>query len=143
MHVLRFLVLTFSLMLCANAFATERKAYKHVDEKGNITYSQTPPIEAKDVKKIDISPAQSGRGGYPVTGSRDLQNQRSRSYQDEYTKAREAYQRRSEEAAQKRKESLQAECIRNRGTDCNNPETLRDMEAQRTPGGSRINPAYR
>jgi hypothetical protein len=143
MLVLRFLVVTSSLMLCANAFATERKAYKIVDEKGNVTYSQTPPTEAKDVKKIDITPAQSGRGGNPVGGSRDLQNQRYRSYQDEHNKSVQAYQRQREEAAQKRKDTLQAECTRNRGTDCSNPETLRDMEAQRIPGGARINPAYR
>jgi hypothetical protein len=143
MLFLRFLVLASSLMLCASAFAMERKAYKHVDDKGNITYSQTPPSEAKDIKKIDISPAQSGRGGYPVGGSRDLQNQRYRSYQDDHNKNRQASQRQREEAVQKRKESLQAECTRNRGADCSNPETLRDMEAQRRPGGSRVNPAYR
>jgi len=143
MLVLRFLVLASSLVLCASALAMERKAYKHVDEKGNITYSQTPPTEAKDVKKIDISPAQSGRGGHPVGGSADLQNQRMRSYQDERIKSQQAYQRQREEAAQKQRESLQAECTRNRGTDCSNPETLRHMEAQRIPGGSRVNPAYR
>jgi hypothetical protein len=39
--------------------------------------------------------------------------------------------------------SVKSECTRNRGTDCENPQTLRDMEAQRMPGGTRNNPAYR
>src|SRR5688572_19189438 len=143
MVVVRFGVVALGLVLCAGASATERKAYKHVDEKGNVTYSQTPPADAKKVQPVDISPAQSGRGGQPVGGAREVQMQRYRSYQDEQIRARENYERQRKEAEEKRLATLRAECTRNRGTDCENPETLRNMEAQRIPGGTRNNPAYR
>jgi hypothetical protein len=143
MHILQYGVLVLSLAVCAGAFGTERKAYKHVDEKGNVTYSQTPPVEGRKVQQIDISPAQAGRGGHAVTGSRELHMQRSRSYQDDYSKARENYERQRREAEQKRLDSLRAECARNRGNDCDNPETLRQMDAQRIPGGGRVNRVYR
>jgi hypothetical protein len=141
MRVLSFGVLVLGAAMSGNALA--QKAYKHVDEKGNVTYSQTPPTEAKKVQQVDISPAQAGRGGHPMPGSRDIQIQRSRSYQDERTRSYEAFQQQQKEAEQKRLAALKAECTRNRGADCDNPQTLQDMEAQRRPGGSRINPAYR
>jgi hypothetical protein len=143
MQILRFGVLVLGLVVCAGAFGTERKAYKHVDEKGKVTYSQTPPVEGKKIQQIDISPAQAGRGGHAVTGSRDLQIQRSRSYQDDYSNARENYDRQRREAEQKRLDSLRAECARNRGIDCDNPETLRQIDAQKIPGGGRVNRVYR
>lgn len=143
MRILRFGVLVLGLAVCTVALGTERKAYKHVDEKGNVTYSQTPPVESKKVQQIDISPAQAGRGGHAVTGSRDLHMQRSRSYQDDYSQARENHERQRREAEQKRLDALRAECARNRGIDCDNPETLRQMEAQRIPGGGRVNRVYR
>jgi hypothetical protein len=52
------------LFLTFNAHAQERKAYKVVDKDGNVTYSQTPPVDGKEAKKISTAPAQQGRGGY-------------------------------------------------------------------------------
>lgn len=134
-------IVVLGLMVCVHASAQERKAYKHVDEKGNVTYSQTPPTQSKEVKKVDISPAHSGRGGY-AGGSNEYRHQQSSSYSDQRSRAAQDQQKRREEAAQKRLGDLQAECNRNRGTDCNNPETLRLMEAQKIPGGRSYPPRY-
>jgi hypothetical protein len=43
----------------------------------------------------------------------------------------------AEETKRKRLADLEAECNRNRGTDCKNPETLRLLNANRIPGGRR------
>lgn len=126
-------IAVLGLMVCMPAPAQERKAYKHVDDKGNVTYSQTPPEKAKEVKQVDIAPASAGRGGY-TGANNDYRNQQSSSYRDQYNRAVQEQQKRREEAMQKRIGDLQAECNRNRGTDCNNPETLRLMEAQKIPG---------
>ena len=128
---MKYLAFLVCFACAVSAAATERKAYKYVDEKGNITYSQTPPANT-DAKRIDISPAHQGRGGY--TG-RDFSNPEYGSGPYPGTandRAREA-QRRRDEAQKERLAQLEAECNRNRGTDCKNPETLRDMDAQRIP----------
>jgi uncharacterized protein DUF4124 len=111
--------------------AVAQKAYKQVDEKGNVTYSQTPPVQGKEAKKVDISPAQAGRGG-PAGSTDTYRIQRTYTYEQPN---QQAYQKQREEAEQKRIADLKAECNRNRGADCNNPETLRLMEAQKIPGG--------
>ena len=56
--------IALGLVLTANVGAAERTAYKHVDEKGNVTYSQTPPADGREARRIDVSPANAGRGGY-------------------------------------------------------------------------------
>jgi hypothetical protein len=123
------------------AQATERKAYKVIDEKGNVTYSQTPPVEGKEAKKLDISPAHAGHGG-PIQGSGDpslrAQENADRRYSQQQQRQRAQNQRK--DAQQKHVDALKAECNRQRGTDCNNPKTLRDMEAQNIPGGRRYPP---
>lgn len=132
-------LVVIGIAVCTAADAAERKAYKYVDEKGNVVYSQTPPVNDKGAEKIDISPAQSGRGGNastyspydnPRTYSTDRQRQ-------EYNDALRASQKRQEEARAKRLAELEAECNRNRGTDCKNSQTLRTLEAQQIPGGYR------
>jgi hypothetical protein len=112
-----------------------RQAYKHVDEQGRVTYSQTPP--AKDAKKMALTPPRST----PPPG-RDYEREALR--RQEYEEQRSRYERahRERQAAleaerNKRIEALRAECHRNRGTDCNDPETVRRMEAERTPGQHR------
>lgn len=132
--LVRRIALLLLVASCAvNAGATERKAYKYVDEKGNITYSQVPP--QKDAKSIDITPAYQGRGGYaagvPITrGS-------SSSYADDRREYARQQQRQREEAEKARVAQLEAECNRSRGTDCKNPDTLRYMESERIPRGRR------
>lgn len=123
------------LALSANIFAAERQAYKIVDEKGNVTYSQTPPPPTKKVEKIDISPANSGRGGNTV--SNDLRQRQSgqADYIEQRNQAMQMEQKRRQDAERQRIESLRGECAKNRGADCDNPETLRLIEAQRIPGG--------
>jgi uncharacterized protein DUF4124 len=111
--------------------ALAQKAYKQVDEKGNVTYSQTPPVQGKEAKKVDIAPAHAGRGASAGGGS-DSYRVETYTYQ---SPQQQQYQRAREEAEKKRMAELAAECSRNRGTDCNNPEALRLMEAQKMPGG--------
>ncbi|MCW5604054.1 MAG: DUF4124 domain-containing protein [Burkholderiales bacterium] len=125
------MVISFTIT-CAGA--SERKAYKIIDEKGNVTYSQTPPTQAKSVQKVDISPANSGRGGN--IENRDLlRQQQSSNHADQRNRTIYSQQRKREEAEQQRITNLKAECNRNRGADCENPETLRLIEAQKIPGG--------
>jgi hypothetical protein len=125
-------LIVVSVAFSLGANASERKAYKIVDEKGNVTYSQIPPNQAKSVQKVDISPASSGRGSN--TENRDLRQQQSNNYPDQRSQMN-SQQKSREEAEQQRIAGLKAECNRNRGADCENPETLRLIEAQKIPGG--------
>jgi len=125
--------------VCVAALAQDRKVYKYVDEKGNVVYSQTPPLDASKARKIDATPAYSGRGGnsssvYPYdnpgTYSGDTRQQ-------QYRDALRERQQRQEEARKNRLTELEAECNRNRGTDCKNPDTLRYQESTQIPRRSR------
>jgi hypothetical protein len=129
-------VLLGSLLWTA-AMAQERKIYKYVDEKGNVVYSQTPQTTGTIVKKLDAAPAYSGRGGNspstsPYDNPRAYSQDRS---QYQYQQAQQKRQQKIEEARSKRLADLQAECNRNRGTDCNNPETLRYIDSTKIPRG--------
>lgn len=124
--------------LCGPAVAAERKAYKYVDEKGNVVYSQTPPADGKEAKKVDISPAHRGQGGYSgrepyVSPDSYSTYDRRQELLDERKRRQEEGLRRREELRQKRLAQMEEECIRNRGTDCKNPATLRYQESQNIP----------
>jgi hypothetical protein len=102
-------------------------------------------VQGKEAKKVDISPANAGRGGYagsPHEYQYRYQSPQSQYYSDQRSQAAQNYQKQREEAEQKRREQLRAECARNRGTDCDNPQTLRNMEAQNIPGGRSYPPRY-
>jgi hypothetical protein len=121
------------LAVCTAALAQERKVYKYVDEKGNVVYSQTPPLDASKARKIDATPAYSGRGGNsspvsPYGSPRVYRGTGQQSYGDP---ARERQEQ--EEARKNRLAELEAECNRNRGTDCKNPATLRYLESTQIP----------
>lgn len=138
-HLSGFL-LAIGIAVSCSVAASERKAYKIVDEKGNVTYSQTPPSQAKSVQKVDISPASSGRGSNLENRdlrqqNRDLRQQQQNSYTEQRNQAMSIQKKRQEEAEQQRIAGLKAECNQNRGSDCENPETLRLIEAQKIPGG--------
>ena len=113
-------------LACVASGAAAQKAYKYVDEKGNVTYSQVPPI-AKDAAKVDITPAHKGSGGaiqphyYPHGYSEGAH------YRND---VRANANRAREEAQQKRIATLEAECNRSRGSDCKDPRTLRYLEQQ-------------
>lgn len=128
------------LLFCGSAHAQERKAYKHVDKNGNITYSQTPPADGKEAKKVDIAPAHRGRGGSP--GGSDSYYDDPRAYSSRYgsrsygdAPVTSVQQRPS--AHEQRLATLKAECERNRGTDCNNPAALQYQDSTSIPGGRR------
>jgi hypothetical protein len=135
------LAVTALWAICAAAAAQGNtqgnKIYKYVDEKGNVVYSQTPPPGGQKAQKLDSKPAYSGRGGdgasrspYDNPGFYSNDDARWR-YEDAMRKQQEA----QEQAQQKRQADLEARCNRNRGTDCNDPETLRYMESTQVPGG--------
>jgi len=129
--------LTASLALAFASHAiAQNKVYKIVDEKGNVSYSQSPPPAAKKVEAINVAPANSSEGRNKT--SPDLARQRNNQYEamnEQRMEAIRTQQKAREDAERARVDSLRAECSRNRGTDCDNPETLRLLEAQRQPGG--------
>ncbi len=124
-------LMLLALIAGGNVFAQERIAYKHVDAAGKITYSQTPPVNGKDAKTVDIAPAQRGRGGntdgYAVNDdSRYYANPQT---YNPYAASMQARQR----AQEQRYATLKAECLRQRGTDCNNPAALRYEDSTSIP----------
>jgi len=133
------------VLLCAAATAQGNKLYKYVDEKGNVVYSQTPPMSGAKAQKLDPRPAYSGRGGstssYSVYDNPSIYSGDSAQQRREEAERKRQEQR--EDARQKRLAELEAECNRNRGTDCKNPETLRYQESTRIPGGVRRGTAPR
>lgn len=123
-----------ALALAASVAAAQpaRQAYKHVDEQGRVTYSQSPPTG--DAKKVDIPPP---RKSVPYS-QRDTEREAIRRQEYENRRQRAEHERQAqrealEESRRKQIEALRAECNRNRGTDCNDPETIRRMEADRGP----------
>jgi len=135
-RVLAWSCLAAGLLAAATAGAQERKAYKYVDEKGNVVYSQNPP-PGKDAKQIGIAPAHRGEGGSTARGPYDDPNRYSTDRQDQYSGSTREGQKAAEEAQKKRLADLEAQCNRDRGTDCKNPETLRLLESNQVPGGRR------
>src|SRR5688572_11165908 len=110
--MLRVAILTLALAVLSAGpvHAQERKAYKYVDEKGNITYSQTPPVSGRDANKIDISPANAGRGGVPPYGYSHSHIHSGDRYHNE--DAGRTQKQRAEEEEKKRLADLAAECTR-------------------------------
>jgi Domain of unknown function (DUF4124) len=129
-----------ALLTGGNAPAQERKAFKVVDAAGNVTYTQTPPVDSKDAKKVekvDIAPAQRGRGGYAGGhagyDTRYHGGQASYDYQERYAAANQA----GTKAREQRAADLKAECERQRGTDCNNPRALQYLDSTSIPRRAR------
>lgn len=112
--------------------ADERKAYKYVDKSGNVTYSQTPPSDGKAANQIDIAPAQRGTGGgtgaYPYYGDTPTYYPYSSGYRPPVTAVQPV-----PSAQDQRITALKNECERNRGTDCSDPEALRNLESSKIP----------
>lgn len=125
------------LLLCAGfatsacAQSTAREAYKHVDEQGRVTYSQTPP--EKDGRKIALPPPRQSAYGYPYDERAVMQRQANEDRRREYERQMRERQEALEEARKRQIEELRADCLRNRGTDCNDPKTIRRMAAERGP----------
>lgn len=132
---MRLLFAALVLVLGCGA-AHAQKVYKHVDEKGNITYSQTPP--ANDAKTVRVPPPRkSSSHAYDPYLNEEERRAERRARMDErqrdYERHRQEQQEAMQEARRKQVEALRAECERNRGTDCNDPATIRRMEAERGP----------
>ena len=125
-------ILAVATLGCAGAQAQPaRQAYKHVDDKGNVTYSQTPPD--KNAKSIDLPPPRPAVPPAPDYERQAVRRQANEDRRLELERKRHEQQQAAEDARRNRVEELRAECWRNRGTDCNDPETIRRMEAERGP----------
>lgn len=125
--------LTLLVLMCAApGMAQERKAYKVVDKDGKITYSQTPPVDGKEAKKVSIAPAQQGRGGAtgysPYDDPRRYSGQQTQPYYPSYPSSASAQSAQSQRLA-----TVKAECERQRGVDCNNPATLQYLDSTSIP----------
>ena len=120
----------------AGAQQPARQAYKHVDEQGRVTYSQTPP--AKEAQKMTLPPPRTTSG--PAGRDYERDALRRQEYEDrrvQHERAQRERQESLEADRNKRVEDLRAECLRNRGTDCDSPDTIRRMEAERGPSNYR------
>jgi hypothetical protein len=129
--VLMPLLLTLALGIGNEALSQERKAYRHVDAAGKITYSQTPPVDGKEAKAVSTAPAQQGRGG-DTSGYSPYDDPRYYSNQNSYNPYAAAGQTRQSQQ-QQRLAAVKAECLRQRGTDCNNPATLQYLDSTSIP----------
>jgi hypothetical protein len=47
----------FIVFSCAAASVTAETLYKSVDDKGEVTFSDSPPENAKQVEQIQVQPA--------------------------------------------------------------------------------------
>ena len=120
----------------AGAQQPAKQAYKHVDEQGRVTYSQTPP--AKEAQKMALPPPRTTSG--PTGRDYERDALRRQEYEDRRVQHERAQRERQEAYdadRNKRVEDLRAECLRNRGTDCDSPDTIRRMEAERGPSNYR------
>ena len=127
-------ILLAALALALAAGTTQaQKVYKHVDEKGNVTYSQTPP--SNDAKAIKVPPPRSSNlSPYAIEEERRVARQAEmEDRRREYERRQQEQQEAMQEARRKQIEALRSECVRNRGTDCNDPATIARMEAERGP----------
>jgi hypothetical protein len=88
-------------------------------------------VDGKAAQKIDIQPAQRGRGGDvggPYSKYEDPRYYASRGSYDPYAAA--AARQRAYEA---RMAELRAQCLRQRGSDCDNPAALQYLDATTIP----------
>ena len=124
----------FGLLQCGNTMGAGPVIYKHVDEKGNVVYSEVPPTGGKDVKKLDARPAYEGRGANIDAGNMHRGYRRSpEDYRRQYKNAYERHRQQVEAMRKKSIETIEDECNRNHGTDCSNPDTLRYIESTKVP----------
>ena len=130
------LTLFIAFALCAVSHqAIAQKTYKWVDEKGVVNYGPVPPSPDK-AAKINTAPALTLRDNCTGRNCYDQEADRRASYQDRAQRNQDEQRARQEqiaEAQEQRRKQLTAECERNRGTDCKNPATLRDMENMNKP----------
>jgi uncharacterized protein DUF4124 len=120
----------------AGAQQPARQAYKHVDEQGRVTYSQTPP--AKEAQKMALPPPRTTTT--PLGHAYEREAMRRQEYENrrvQHERAQRERQETLEAERSKRVEELRGECLRNRGTDCDSPDTIRRMEAERGPSNYR------
>ena len=105
-------VIVLGLLLGGNAGAEDRTIYKHVDEKGSVVYSQTPPMSGASVKQLSPEPAYRGRGGYygmSASAYGDARSYMDFYRQDQYRQAAQQRQQQINNANNNRLAELEAE----------------------------------
>ena len=136
-----------SFAIGLGAFAPQtmaQKTYKWVDEKGVVNYGPVPPANDK-AATVNTAPALTKRssGACPGVNCYDSASDGAYSAQDnqeraeKYMNEQRARQEQITAAQEQRRNQLMAECERNRGTDCKNPATLRDIENSQRPYSGR------
>jgi len=123
-------LIALGLLASQEGAAQQRKAYKYVDGNGQVVYSQTPPLDGRRAKSIDISPAYRGHGGYVGSVYAYHAGRADSSFDGQ---AHDAQRHRAEDAGKERVAALEAYCNRHRGTDCSDPETLAYIDSTRIP----------
>lgn len=120
------------LLVCFGVSAAEpgpsanpspREAYKYVDEKGRVVYSESPPSGVAS-KTVDLTPANSGRPGAATRSRSDNTSRSTSTRRDQSPESKQTSEDRMDAARQKELAELQAKnkCIRYGGEDC--PDVL-------------------
>lgn len=117
--------LSFALLLISFGAFAATTLYKSVDEQGNISYSDAPPGDAKDVEEIDIKD-----GDLNVLPSKDVQDQIEQQQQQDKQAADR--QRADNQDWQQRYEKAQAELTESQQT----LESAREIQEGDTVGSA-------
>jgi hypothetical protein len=115
--------------------AGAEKVYGSVDEKGNITLSDTVPAEAVEVERIEVAPAPKS----------DAEVEASQRRAEEMVKAAEESQQQRDAAKAERKATLEEAQQRVKAAEANLSEAKEVREGDRqgmAGGGSRLTPEY-
>lgn len=126
----------FATLLCASLTshaAEDRRAYRHVDAAGRVTYSQTPPVNGQPTQEVSIRPAQSGRGGVVMPYNEYFPGSAIYGQSAQWQSTRYSNTAANTNAREQQLAALKAQCVANRGTDCNNPRALQYLQASQLP----------
>ncbi|WP_455203765.1 DUF4124 domain-containing protein, partial [Kaarinaea lacus] len=104
------LIFAISLMFCINNVLAQT-VYKSVDKEGNITYSSTPPEDAKQVEDTGIvsSPTPSGSGDTAGDDVERIKKAADELEQDRKAREKQREKEKREIANQEKKEKAPVE----------------------------------
>ena len=131
--MLKFMVAALLCACVAGHAAEDRRAYRHVDNEGRVTYSQTPPVNGRPAQEVNIRPAQSGRGGVVMPYNEYLPGSAFYGQRAQWQSPRYSNAAVNNNAREQQLAALKAQCVSNRGTDCNNPQALQYLQASQLP----------
>ena len=127
----RVLVRTAFYLSCTVATATQAaensRAYRYTDGDGKVVYSQAPPVNGQPSDVVNIRPAQSGRGGVVMPYNEPLYRSSFRNSTNTINTASAASTVNT--VREQQLAALRAQCVANRGTDCNDPRALQYLQS--------------